>query len=758
MGAWIDPSSWHRFRRHLPEIVAVLVVVVAFDAAGLVVHQRVWMLPALVLLGTALISAAYSRWDRNATVGEIHLRALTQTGTLTVVSYMTGWGFALAMVQLFAVADNVKYSGAGSARTVIGWAIATTATGQLAIQTGVAPAAIPPAASHLVAAFAVLVLAFVGGRIQAMTEAKEQAERDLTASEARFRSLVQEASDVFMIIGGAKVTFVSPSIQRVLGHAEDTILGRPYLDLVHPDDRQGVIEAVTGMLDTPGASGLIECRLQHASGRWIAFESNCHNLLHDPHIAGFVTTGRDISERKELEAELEHRAFHDALTGLANRALFRDRVERTVARSTREPGLVYGVLYIDLDGFKVVNDTRGHGIGDGLLVHIAGLLGGCIRDNDTAARLGGDEFAILLAGLQDPAGAARVAQRILDGLKAGATIDGHEVQIDASIGIAFGEPGQDAEELLRNADIAMYMAKSTGKGCYETFEPSMHLQLVERLEIEADLQHGIECDEFVLHYQPIVGLQDGRIRGIEALIRWEHPERGRVSPDDFIPIAEESGLIVPIGRWVLAEACNQIAAWQRMFEPEPALTLSVNVSMRQFSHGSIVADVAEALAASGLRPEHLTLELTESALVDDTEATIALLRDLKALGVRLAIDDFGTGYSSLSYLQRFPVDILKIDRSFVEGMVTGSHNPALVRAVVELGHSLHLETVAEGIEHDEELTQFRALKCSLGQGYLFARPSGRDDIQQLLSDRAAAGMLVADGASRSQTTPSPACR
>ena len=752
MGAWVSHSSWQRFVRHLPEVVAVLVVVVVLDRTGLVVDQPAWLVPLLLLLGAGVISAAFSRWGEDAGPDELHLRALTQTATLAIITYATGWGFALPMVQLFAVADNVKYSGSRAARPVLGWAVAVTAAGQVAVGLGLMPSAIEPTASHTVAAFAALVVVFVGTRIQAMTRATEHAEAELAGSEARFRSLVQEASDVFMIIGDARVTFVSPSVSRVLGYDEDDVIGVAYLDLVHPDDRQGVVDFVTGMMRTPGASGLIECRLRHADGRWVAFESNCHNLLHDPQIAGFVTTGRDVSDRKALEDELEHRAFHDALTGLANRSLFRDRVEHTVARATRESELAYGVLYVDLDGFKVVNDTLGHAVGDGVLVQVAELLKRCIREVDTAARLGGDEFAILLDGMRDQSGAARVAGRILDGLRAPLQIDGREVKIDASIGIALSEPGQGAEELLRNADIAMYMAKSSGKGCFELFEPSMHLQVVERLQMESDLQAALDRDEFVLHYQPIVELGDGRIRGVEALVRWEHPERGMVSPGEFIPLAEETGLIVPLGRWVLFEACHQVAEWQRRFETEPPLSVSVNVSMRQISHGDILTDVRQALESSGLEPCYLTLELTESALVHDTEATIELLRQLKALGVRLAVDDFGTGYSSLAYLQRFPVDVLKIDRSFVEGMVSGAQSPALVRAIVELGHSLRLETVAEGIEHDEELTQFRALQCSLGQGYLFARPGNRDATELLIAERARVHTLVLDPGSRSRTT------
>jgi diguanylate cyclase (GGDEF)-like protein/PAS domain S-box-containing protein len=731
MGAWIGQESGARFWRHLPEVALVIAAILGLGYAGLFVSTPAWVLVALLLLGAGVISAAYSRWGSDADSRELQQRVAVQTSFLTVITYATGWGPVLAMVHLFAVADNVKYSGSRAARVVVGWAAGVTLLGQVAIAAGAAPSGLEVGVSHMIALFAVLVIAFVASRIGRMTREKESIEAELADNEARFRSLVQESSDVTMVISDARLTYVSPSVTRVLGYPEDDLAEIRYVDLIHPDDKQGVVDAVVAMMGEQGGSGLIECRLRHRDGHWVPFESSCRNLLDDPVVNGFVITGRDVSERKELEEALEHRAFHDALTGLANRALFRDRIEHVVARAQRSD-MTFGVLYVDLDGFKVVNDTLGHAVGDGVLVEVADRLRGAIREVDTAARLGGDEFAILLEDMQEESGAARVASRILESLRAPVRVQGTEVSIDASIGIAIHEDGESAEELLRNGDIAMYMAKNAGKGCYEIFEPSMHLAVVERLQLESDLQKALDRDELQLHYQPIVDLADRSIVGVEALLRWNHPDRGMVSPGEFIPLAEETGLIIPIGRWVLLEACTQIAAWQDLFSTEPPLHISVNVSMKQLSHGDVVADVREALDRSGIDPAGLTLELTESALVQDPDATVQVLRQLKALGVRLAVDDFGTGYSSLSYLQRFPVDILKIDRSFVEGVVDGSQNPALVRAIVDIGHSLKLETVAEGIEHDEELTQCRALQCHLGQGYLFARPAKGDDIEELL--------------------------
>jgi diguanylate cyclase (GGDEF)-like protein len=451
-----------------------------------------------------------------------------------------------------------------------------------------------------------------------------------------------------------------------------------------------------------------------------------------------------VSERRQLEAQLHHRAFHDELTGLANRHLFRDRVVQAVARSQRYPQ-PFAVLFLDLDGFKAVNDTLGHQAGDALLQTVAERLVDAVRDHDTVARLGGDEFAILVESLTDHSDAARVAERVLAGLQAPIAVAGTTVPIGGSIGIAISErvirtpdatTRATTDALLRDADIAMYIAKGAGKGRYEIFEPSMHVAVVERLQLERDLQRALELEQLVLHYQPIVTLADGEIVGVEALLRWDHPERGLVSPSEFITVAEETGLIVPIGRWVVREACRQVREWQERFPDAAPLRVSVNVSPTQLQRGDVPHDVAVALAMSGLDPACLTLEITESALLTDTDRIAALLLELKAIGVSLAVDDFGTGYSSLAYLQHFPFDVLKIDRSFIEGLTSGARSPAVVRAIIDLGRSLDLDTVAEGIEFDEQLSRFRELQCNLGQGFLFARPAAAHDLEALLADRA----------------------
>jgi diguanylate cyclase (GGDEF)-like protein len=435
-----------------------------------------------------------------------------------------------------------------------------------------------------------------------------------------------------------------------------------------------------------------------------------------------------VSDHKTREKVYE--AHHDALTGLASRALFLERLEHGLAHAGR-PGNPLAVLFIDLDRFKMVNDSLGHAAGDELLIEVANRLRSCLRLTDTAARLGGDEFAVALFDVGEQE-APKIARRILDLLQEPFEVLGKEVFVDASIGISFGGTGdRTGDELIRAADLAMYQAKRNGKGRYEMFEPAMQDRLMRTLDLDADLRRAVERDEFVLLYQPILDLDDGRIRAAEALVRWRHPERGIVSPGDFVPLAEETGLIVPIGGWVLQQACRQAADWNDgRTGPEP-LTVSVNLSARQLHLPGLPNVVAQVLSDTGLDPACLILEITESQLLHDTDVMISRLRDLKKLGLRLALDDFGTGYSSLGYLRRFPIDMIKIDKSFVAEMMAGHEQAALARAVVQLGRTLRLTVIAEGIETAEQLGQLREAGCQLGQGHLFAAALGPADLLAL---------------------------
>jgi len=441
-------------------------------------------------------------------------------------------------------------------------------------------------------------------------------------------------------------------------------------------------------------------------------------------VAGIIGVSVDISELKRTQEMLTYQAFHDPLTGLANRALFLENLEQALAHAARHEGTI-AVLSLDLDRFKVINDSLGHAAGDQLLVTVAARLVGCLRQEDTVARLGGDEFAILLGEPVTARQAVRAAERIIHALEAPFLLDDHEVVTATSIGILTSTRRHTPADVARDVDVALYRAKSKGRGRYEIFDETMNAHALERLELEADLRLALERGEFTVYYQPKITLATGQLAGMEALVRWASPTRGLVAPAAFIPLAEETGLIRPLGQWVLEEACRQTRRWHDQAPGAPLVTC-VNLSARQFQHPTLVEDVARALQESGVAPPWIELEITESVVMEDAETTIATLHQLKALGVRLAIDDFGTGYSSLSYLKRFPVDTLKIDRSFVSGMQRESDDASIVHAVVSLGHALRLSVVAEGVETAEEEAHLRALGCDLGQGYSFARPLPRE--------------------------------
>jgi diguanylate cyclase (GGDEF)-like protein/PAS domain S-box-containing protein len=579
-------------------------------------------------------------------------------------------------------------------------------------------------------------------RDQAVTERVLIA--DLRRSEERFRSLVQNSADVNMVLRfDGSIAYESSAVERVLGYSVEDRIGQSALAVIHPDDRAWAENLLADVMRTPGAQLSGDFRTRHADGSWRIMETVLTNLLDDPAVGGVVVNYRDVTARKALEEQLRHQAFHDALTGLPNRALFTDRLAHALSRGRRSPQHL-AVLFIDLDDFKTVNDSLGHGAGDELLVAVAERLQGALRPGDTIARMGGDEFAVIVEDQADAAAPVEVGQRLLASLHAPFAHQSKELFVHASAGVAVSTSHQTtADELLRDADLAMYMAKSNGKNRLELFQPSMHSAALARLSLKGDLERALERNEFALLYQPIMRLGSGQLSGVEALVRWHHPRRGVIAPVDFIPLAEETGLIVALGRWVLDEACRQAVAWDAA--GASSMTMSVNVSGRQVQEPGFVSEVAAVLAQTGLEPARLTLEFTESVLMGDASVTAGMLAELKALGVRLAIDDFGTGYSSLSYLRRFPIDVLKIDASFVAAMSSGSEQTALVRSIVKLGETLHLETVAEGIEQQGQLSDLRSLGADLGQGYYFARP--------LTADAVSAMMASNNDASASATAP-----
>jgi len=552
----------------------------------------------------------------------------------------------------------------------------------------------------------------------------------LRGSEERLRALVGASSDLILVIGDDLVVrWAAASLPRVAGHAEAAVLGRPITDFVHPDDVRGVLGALGRAQTSPSF------RLRHADGSWLDVEATVGDRREDPVLAGWVVNLRDVTDRTRLEARLHHQAFHDHLTGLANRALVEDRLGQALRRAERD-GRHLAVVFCDLDDFKDVNDSLGHEVGDELLVAVAGRIAGVLRETDTLARVGGDEFLLLLEDLDAPADAERATRRVLAALRAPVLLAGEEHVVRASMGVAAGGPGSDPRALLRDADTAMYAAKRQGGGDLQLFAEHMGEEVALRLRMRSELELGLEREQFVVHYQPIVALGDGSVGGFEALVRWQHPERGMVPPNQFIPLAEQTGLIVPLGAWVLETACAEVAR-RRAELGRDDLYVSVNLAGRQLARPQLPAEVAEVLAATGLPATALLLEVTESSLIDDVEASARRLEELRALGVRLAIDDFGTGYSALNYLRRFPMDVLKIDRSFVRGIGDGERDDALVGAIVAMATSLGLTVVAEGIEEEGQRARLGDLACGLGQGFLFSRPVPASELGAVLAAAAA---------------------
>ena len=557
-------------------------------------------------------------------------------------------------------------------------------------------------------------------------------------SSERFAALIQASSDVISIAAAdGHVKFQSPSVRQVFGYEVDEIVGRDLAELVHPDDVEQIRINFRHVVEDPTMPLICECRIRHADGSWRHTETRISNLIHVPAVGGIVLNTRDTTERHALEAELRHQAFHDPLTGLANRALFINRVEHALVQAQRH-NTTMAVLYCDMNGFSRINDSLGYSAGETALLTLADRLRACVRGEDTVARLGGDEFGVLLDRLTSSADATLAMERIMGTLRQSIQLPGAQVEFQPHIGIVVSVSGEDtAEDLLRNAAVAMHRAR-VYEGGYALFDPEMHADAIRRMEVESELRTAIDESQFTLHYQPTIDLHTGRLTGVEALVRWQHPRRGLVPPMEFIPLAEESGLIVPLGQWTIKEACRQVRIWQQEIPAGEPIALNVNLSARQLRHPNIVRDVADALDDTGLLPSRLVLEITESVLMVDSEATLNRLFQLKSLGVRLAIDDFGTGYSSFAYLRRFPVDILKIDKSFVDGVATEPTSSALVDAMIRIGKTLRLETVAEGVERIEQADRLRTLNCDIGQGYLFSRPLPSDAITGLLRERAAA--------------------
>ncbi|WP_305787625.1 putative bifunctional diguanylate cyclase/phosphodiesterase [Symbioplanes lichenis] len=540
---------------------------------------------------------------------------------------------------------------------------------------------------------------------------------ELRLKEQRFRLLVQNSSDVVTIteLGSGVISYISPAVENVLGYAPGTVVGTDLRERVHPEDREPLTKAVAALAAAPtGTIATYRTRFAHADGSWRTLEVTSANLAGEPSVGGIISNGRDVTETVEAHERLSYEATHDVLTGLANRALFGERVEACVRRA--RAGQAVSIVLVDLDDFKTVNDTLGHATGDGLLVAVAERMLSTVRPSDTVARLGGDEFAILFEGL-DGGSVDRVLERIADALAVPVDIDGHLLSVRASFGVVEGRGGDDPGNLLRQADIAMYEAKERGDGGYQRYRPGSEARGAERHRITAALTTALEREEFVLHYQPVVTLPGGELTGVEALVRWVHPKRGLLGPGEFIPGAELTGMIVPLGRWVLREACRQAAAWERELGDRAPGTMSVNVSARQLQNAGFAEEVAAVLAETGLAASRLTIEITESIALGGG-ATHETLSELRALGVRLSLDDFGTGASTLSLLKNCPVDQIKLDRSFAPG----AGPDAIAGAVLQLARTMGVEAVAEGVETPEQAARLGDLGYLRAQGFHFARP------------------------------------
>jgi diguanylate cyclase (GGDEF)-like protein/PAS domain S-box-containing protein len=596
-------------------------------------------------------------------------------------------------------------------------------------------------------------------QLEATVAQAEQAERHAEAqrvisqalrkSEEHFRSAFDYAAVGMALVGtdGGWLS-VNRSLCTLLGYSEHELLQMNFQSITHEDDLGDSLADMYQMLEGKLVNTTGEKRYIHKDGHIVWATISASSVFDEQgKPTHFILQAQDISERKQAEEQLHHAAFYDSLTGLPNRALFTDHLQIAVSRSTQRQDHLFGVLFLDIDRFKNINDSLGHVVGDQLLKAVAERLARCVRPEDTVSRFGGDEFAILLNGINNSADAFAVTERILRSIESPFKLSGYDVFTSTSIGIALSSIGyHSSEEILRDADTAMYRAKEQGKGRFEVFDKVMHARAISRLQLESDLRHALERREFEVYYQPIMRLEEGSVSGFEALIRWRHPVRGLVSPADFIPVAEDTELIIPIGQWVLLEACRQVREWQLAFPSDAPVTISVNLSGKQFKQPDLVGQVKQILYQTGLDPHCLRLEITESMVMEDAEAATAMLRQLRSLNVQLSIDDFGTGYSSLSYLHRFPVNILKVDKSFVGRMTVDEESLGIVETIITLASKLKMDVVAEGIETKEQWDKLKAFQCPYGQGYLFSKPVPADNAKELVREehqrRIAAGFIT----------------
>jgi diguanylate cyclase (GGDEF)-like protein/PAS domain S-box-containing protein len=709
---------------------------------GLAGHLPIWAILLLLVacnaaagLGTLLIKPGAKLWAASIGIG-------AQMAAITALIYGVGWGATLAVGYLFVAARAIADGGARTWRVSVLWTAAAVLLGQLGIAIGLVPTYVKQPYTHGLAALSVLGTAFVIGLLgqkTAETEAgraelegevrdRAQSNRDLRQALSLLTATLDSTADGIVVVNSeARVTHFNSQLLEMWGLPEQVLdegggaLELMMEQLVNPEQFLARIEEVSASGDME-TFDVLECK----DGRM--FERYSRPQRVDGEVVGRVWSFRDVTARTELEHKLVHQAYHDSLTGMANTTLFNDRLEHAVRRAERA-GSGLAVLFLDVDNFKAVNDTHGHGTGDSLLSHISEVLKGCVRSADTVARLGGDEFAVLMEDVGEPGDALALAERVVSAMRAPVPIEGNAVVATVSVGVAVQERGWTSVDLLRNADLAMYTAKQLGKDRYVEYRGEMYRVIAERLALENDLHDAVELGQLVVHYQPIVEISSGRLAGFEALVRWDHPARGQLLPDQFVPVAEEAGLIEQIDQHVLARAVDEVASWGR-----PGYLISVNMSARRLIDPALTTDAAQAMRDLVPKSMTLVLEVTESAMLRDTETAVEQLQAVRALGARVALDDFGTGYSSLAHLRQLPIDILKIDRTFVGDLERETAaERGVANAILQVARSMGLDSIAEGVETEEQLAALQRLGCSLAQGTFLGAPVGAAAARRLVT-------------------------